>query len=96
MSCELLDAAARADGLDLEDLRETIGAVQRCASKIVGRRDGFIARCLGATVLALLTEMHDGSEGYRKQEYPMFYTTCSGCCQISMPSEAAQRKVWRC
>ncbi|HUB48652.1 MAG TPA: AAA family ATPase [Acetobacteraceae bacterium] len=53
MSCEAIGVAARADGIDLEDLVEEIGAFQRCVSEIVGRHSGLIASRLGNTVLVL-------------------------------------------
>ena len=53
MSCEAIGVAARADGIDLEDLREAIGAFQHCVSEIVGRHSGFIASRLGNTILVL-------------------------------------------
>ena len=53
MSCELVGVAATGGDKDLEDLRETVGVFQRCASATVGRRDGFIARHLGSSVLVL-------------------------------------------
>jgi class 3 adenylate cyclase len=53
MSCELVGVAAAEGNIDLEDLRETVGVFQRCASATVGRHDGFIARHLGSSVLVL-------------------------------------------
>ena len=53
MSCEAIGVAARADGIGLEDLLETIGAFQHCASEIVGRHSGFVASRLGNSVLVL-------------------------------------------
>ncbi|MBV9202138.1 MAG: winged helix-turn-helix domain-containing protein, partial [Alphaproteobacteria bacterium] len=53
MSCEAIGAAARADGIGLEDLLEAIDAFQHCVSAIVGRHSGFIASRLGNTVLVL-------------------------------------------
>ena len=53
MSCEAVGAAARADGIGLEDLPEAIGAFQHCVSEIVGRHSGFIASSLGNTVLVV-------------------------------------------
>jgi len=44
MFCGLVGAAGRADGRDLEDRREAVGAFQRYVSDAVGRRGGFIAR----------------------------------------------------
>ncbi|MBV8089065.1 MAG: adenylate/guanylate cyclase domain-containing protein, partial [Alphaproteobacteria bacterium] len=53
MSCQATGAVVRTDGRDLEDLREAIGAFQRCVSEIIGRHGGFIARRLGNSVLVL-------------------------------------------
>jgi DNA-binding winged helix-turn-helix (wHTH) protein/predicted ATPase len=53
MSCELVGVTASGGDMDLEDLRETVGVFQRCASATVGRYDGFIARHLGSSVLVL-------------------------------------------
>jgi len=53
MSCELVGVAAAEGDMDLEDLRETVGVFQRCASATIGRHDGFIARHLGNSVLVL-------------------------------------------
>ena len=53
MSCGAIGVAARADGIGLEELLETIGAFQHCASEIVGRHSGFVASRLGNSVLVL-------------------------------------------
>ena len=69
MSCEALGLAARADGDGLENLLETIGAFQRCASEIAGRHNGFIASRLGNTVLVLFgypaAHEYDAEQGVR-------------------------------
>jgi class 3 adenylate cyclase len=69
MSCEAIGPAARADGIDLEDLREAISAFQQCVSEIVGRHTGFIASRLGNTVLVLFgypaAHEHDAEEAIR-------------------------------
>jgi DNA-binding winged helix-turn-helix (wHTH) protein/predicted ATPase len=51
ISCELLGATGRTDGLDLEDLRVAVAAFRRCISDIVGRYNGSISSQLGNTVL---------------------------------------------
>jgi TolB-like protein/class 3 adenylate cyclase/predicted ATPase len=53
LACELVGVAPGAGGVDLEDIREAVGDFQHCASEIVGRHSGFIARRLGKTVLVL-------------------------------------------
>ena len=53
MSCELVGVPAAGGGLDLEDLREAVGAFQRCVAETVVRHDGFIARHLGNDLLVL-------------------------------------------
>ena len=53
MSCELIGIAGRADGTDLEDRREAVGAYRHCVSEVVGRHGGFIASHLGNTALVL-------------------------------------------
>jgi class 3 adenylate cyclase/DNA-binding winged helix-turn-helix (wHTH) protein len=69
MSCEAIGPAARADGIDLEDLREAISAFQQCVSEIVGRHTGFIASRLGNTVLVLFgypaAHEHDAERAIR-------------------------------
>jgi class 3 adenylate cyclase/predicted ATPase len=69
MSCEATGVAARADGVDLEDLRKAIGAFQHCVSEIVGRHGGLIARRLGNTVLVLFgypaAHEHDAEQAIR-------------------------------
>ena len=53
MSCELIGIARQADGMDLEDWREAVGAFHRCVSETTARHHGLIARHLGNTVLVL-------------------------------------------
>src|SRR5262249_35837945 len=47
MFCDLVDSTRLASRLDPEDLRQTIGAYQRCVSNVVAQRGGFLARFLG-------------------------------------------------
>jgi TolB-like protein/DNA-binding winged helix-turn-helix (wHTH) protein/class 3 adenylate cyclase/predicted ATPase len=53
MSCEAIGVPGRADGTDLDDLREAIGVFQHSVSEIVGRHHGFIVSRFGNTVLVL-------------------------------------------
>src|SRR6516164_3456881 len=69
MSCEAIGVSARADGINLEDLLEAIGAFQQCVSEIVSRHSGFIAGRLGNTVLVLFgypaAHEHDAERAIR-------------------------------
>ena len=53
MSCELIGISGRADGVGLEDLREVVGAFQRCVSETVDRHDGLVVSRLGNAALVL-------------------------------------------
>ena len=69
MSCELVGVAAGADGMGLEDLRETVGAFQRCVSETVDRHDGFVVSRLGNAELVLFgypaAHEHDAEQAVR-------------------------------
>src|SRR5215471_21679855 len=69
MSCELIGIARQADGMDLEDWREAVGAFHRCVSETTARHNGFIARHLGNTVLVLFgypaAHEHDAERAVR-------------------------------
>ena len=45
--CDLVGSTALSSQLDPEDLREVIGAYQRCIGEVVERFEGFIARYMG-------------------------------------------------
>jgi class 3 adenylate cyclase/predicted ATPase len=47
MFCDLVDSTSLSTALDPEDLREVIGAYNRCVAQNVARFDGFIARYMG-------------------------------------------------
>nr|WP_246777373.1 adenylate/guanylate cyclase domain-containing protein [Microvirga sp. VF16] len=51
MFCDLVGSTALASRLDPEDLREVIGAYQRCVAATVARFDGFVAKYMGDGVL---------------------------------------------
>ena len=51
MFCDLVGSTALSARLDLEDLREVIGAYQAAVADEVGRSDGFIAKYMGDGVL---------------------------------------------
>src|SRR4051812_7377619 len=53
LSCELVGVTAAADGVGLEDVREAIGAFQRCVAETIDRYDGFVVSRLGNTELVL-------------------------------------------
>jgi predicted ATPase/DNA-binding winged helix-turn-helix (wHTH) protein len=53
MSCELIGLSERGDGVDLETLRESGVALQRCISEIAARHDGFVVNRQGNTLLVL-------------------------------------------
>jgi DNA-binding winged helix-turn-helix (wHTH) protein len=53
MSCELIGISGRADDAGLEDLRDVVGAFQRCVSETVDRHDGFVVSRLGNAALVL-------------------------------------------
>ena len=43
MACGLIGISGRADGAGLEDVRDVVGAFQRCVSEVVDRHDGFVS-----------------------------------------------------
>jgi DNA-binding winged helix-turn-helix (wHTH) protein len=53
MSCELIGLSGRADGVGLEDLRDVVGAFQRCVSETVDRHEGLVVSRLGDAALVL-------------------------------------------
>jgi TolB-like protein/class 3 adenylate cyclase/predicted ATPase len=69
MSCELVGVAAGPDGMGLEDLREAVGAFQRCVSETVDRHDGFVVSRLGIAELVLFgypaAHEHDAEQAVR-------------------------------
>ena len=52
MFCDLVGSTALSARLDPEDLREIIGAYQRCCAVLVERNGGFVAKYMGDGVLA--------------------------------------------
>jgi class 3 adenylate cyclase/predicted ATPase len=69
MSCELVGVTAGADGVGLEDVREAIGAFQRCVAETINRHDGFVVSRLGTTELVLFgypaAHEHDAEQAVR-------------------------------
>jgi class 3 adenylate cyclase/predicted ATPase len=69
LSCELVGVAVGAGCMDLEDLREAVGDFQRCVSETAGRHEGYVARCLGNSVLVLFgypeAHEHDAERAVR-------------------------------
>jgi predicted ATPase/class 3 adenylate cyclase len=51
MFCDLVGSTALASRLDVEDLREIIGAYQQCVSDTIKRFGGFVAKYMGDGVL---------------------------------------------
>ncbi|MBV8990303.1 MAG: AAA family ATPase, partial [Solirubrobacterales bacterium] len=51
MFCDLVDSTAISARLDLEDVREIIGAYHGCVGSVIEQYDGFIARYMGDGVL---------------------------------------------
>src|SRR5215475_5743301 len=47
MFCDLVGSTALSAKLDPEDLRSTIGAYHRCATELVERIGGFVAKSMG-------------------------------------------------
>ncbi|MDQ0563727.1 class 3 adenylate cyclase/predicted ATPase [Rhizobium mesoamericanum] len=52
MFCDLVGSTELSTRLDPEDLRQSIVAYRTCATEIVGRYDGFVAKYMGDGVLA--------------------------------------------
>jgi class 3 adenylate cyclase len=52
MFCDLVGSTELAARLDPEDLRDVIGAYNRCVADAIGRYDGFVAKYMGDGVLA--------------------------------------------
>jgi class 3 adenylate cyclase len=52
MFCDLVGSTALAARLDPEDLREVIGAYQKCVADTVARLGGFVAKYMGDGTLA--------------------------------------------
>jgi class 3 adenylate cyclase len=52
MFCDLVGSTALSARLDVEDLREVIGAYHRCVAATIGRFGGFVAKYMGDGVLA--------------------------------------------
>lgn len=62
MFCDLVDSTALAHRLDPEDLREVIRSYQICASEVIARYEGFVARYMGDGVLAYFGYPHAHEE----------------------------------
>lgn len=62
MFCDLVDSSALAQRLDPEDLREVIRSYQKCASAVIARYEGFVARYMGDGVLAYFGYPHAHEE----------------------------------
>src|SRR5262249_24106614 len=51
MFCDLVGSTALSARLDLEDLRELIGAYHKCVAAVIDQHDGFVAKYMGDGVL---------------------------------------------
>ncbi|MCV9966893.1 AAA family ATPase [Pararhizobium sp. BT-229] len=62
MFCDLVGSTALSARLDPEDLRQSIVAYRACATEIVGRYDGFVAKYMGDGVLVYFgyPQAHEG------------------------------------
>src|SRR5215467_1973319 len=58
MFCDLVGSTALSARLDLEELREIIGAYHRCCTELVERNGGFVAKYMGDGVLAYFGYPH--------------------------------------
>ena len=52
MFCDLVGSTALSARLDPEDMREIVGAYQRCCGDLIARSGGFVAKYMGDGVLA--------------------------------------------
>jgi len=69
MSCELIGIERQAEVVDLEKLREAVGAFRRCISDTVGRYNGFVSSYFGNSVLVVFgyptAREHDAEQAVR-------------------------------
>ncbi|HEY2530514.1 MAG TPA: AAA family ATPase [Xanthobacteraceae bacterium] len=69
LSCELIGTERPAEGVDLEKLREAVGAFRRCISDTVGRYNGFVSSYFGNSVLVVFgyptAQEHDAEQAVR-------------------------------
>ena len=69
MSCELMGASGRSEAVDLEELRDTVVAFQRCVAETVDRHGGFLVDHLGNAALVLfgypVAQEHDAEQAVR-------------------------------
>jgi class 3 adenylate cyclase/tetratricopeptide (TPR) repeat protein len=67
--CDLVGSTALSARLDPEELREAIGAYQRCAAAVIERTGGFVAKYMGDGVLAYFgyprADEHDAERAVR-------------------------------
>jgi hypothetical protein len=52
MFCDLVGSTVLSARMDPEDLREVIGAYQRCCAEVIARSGGFVAQYLGDGIFA--------------------------------------------
>jgi class 3 adenylate cyclase/tetratricopeptide (TPR) repeat protein len=69
MFCDLVGSTALSARLDPEELREVIGAYQRCVAAVIERAGGFVAKFMGDGVLAYFgyprADEHDAERAVR-------------------------------
>ena len=58
MFCDLVGSTALSARVDPEDMREIVGAYQRCCADLITRAGGFVARYIGDGVLAYFGYPH--------------------------------------
>jgi len=69
MSCELIGMERQAEGVDLENLREAVGAFRRCISDTAARYNGIVSSYFGNSVLVVFgyptAQEHDAEQAVR-------------------------------
>ena len=67
--CDLVGSTALSARLDPEDMREIVGAYQRCCADLITKAGGFVAKYMGDGVLAYFgypqAHEHDAERGVR-------------------------------
>jgi class 3 adenylate cyclase/tetratricopeptide (TPR) repeat protein len=91
MFCDLVGSTTLSTRLDPEDLRAVINAYHRCATELVERHGGFVAKYMGDGVLAYFgyprAEEHDAEQAVRSalavvEAVPKLTTTAGSALQV--------------